>query len=77
MSCKEICLRYKAKKPQSSSRYIFGQKRCQICSIFINWEGVFCPCCGYKLRIKPRKTQNKMKLNSKIAQLAEIPSHYR
>lgn len=52
-------------KPYDNNRYILGQKRCQICSLFINWTGVFCPCCGNKLRINPRKSENKKKLESK------------
>lgn len=48
MTCKEICLKYKAQKDGSGShRYANGQKRCQTCEIFIRWEGSWCPCCGY------------------------------
>jgi hypothetical protein len=39
----------------NGGRYIIGQKRCQICSIFINYDdGVYCPCCNSKLRTRPR-----------------------
>ena len=62
MVCKEICFQYKAVKPYDNNRYILGQKRCQACSIFMYWDGTFCPCCGSKLRIKPRKTTDKAKL---------------
>ncbi|MGA9910810.1 MAG: hypothetical protein WBP84_11420, partial [Nitrososphaeraceae archaeon] len=62
MTCKGICLRHKAIKPADSGRYVLGQKRCQICSIFINWEGFFCPCCGYRLRTRPRYRKYKLKL---------------
>ena len=54
MTCKGICIRYKAKKPRVGSRYSIGHKRCQVCEIFIKADGVYCPCCGYKLRTKPR-----------------------
>jgi hypothetical protein len=30
MTCKGICIRHKAAKPSSSSRYGSGQRRCQI-----------------------------------------------
>jgi len=30
--------------------------------IFIKWEGLWCPCCGYRLRTKPRKLEYKIKL---------------
>ncbi|MGC1132705.1 MAG: hypothetical protein WA941_07775, partial [Nitrososphaeraceae archaeon] len=39
-----------------------GQKRCQICEIFIDWEGLWCPCCGYRLRAKPRNLRYKSKM---------------
>jgi hypothetical protein len=54
MTCKGICIKYRAKKPQRGSRYASGQKRCQICDIFINYPSLFCPCCGYRMRTRPR-----------------------
>ena len=49
MTCKGICIHYK-----TSGRYGDGHKRCQVCNIFIKWEGVRCPCCRYKLRTRPK-----------------------
>ena len=62
--CKGVCVRFKAKKPEGvgSRRYTEGQKRCTICGIFLVYEGIWCPCCGYKLRITPRKSENKKTL---------------
>ena len=57
MPCKGICIRHKAVGP-----YATGHKRCKECSLFIKWEGLWCPCCGYKLRIEPRKLKYKIKL---------------
>jgi DNA-directed RNA polymerase subunit RPC12/RpoP len=65
MTCKGICLRHKAQKPIGLGRYALGQKRCQICEIFIKWDGLWCPCCGYRLRIKPRNLKYKAKLRSR------------
>lgn len=57
MSCNGVeCLKYKAKKPIGTGRYASGQKRCQICSLFMIHDGIYCPCCHYKLRTKPRKS---------------------
>jgi hypothetical protein len=56
MTCKGICLRHRAQKPVESGRYASGQKRCQVCEIFIKWDLFWCPCCGYKLRTKPRNS---------------------
>jgi len=58
--CKKICLQYTAKKPTNSGRYDAGQKRCQICEIYITVEGtkdekgIYCKCCNYRVRGKPR-----------------------
>jgi hypothetical protein len=60
MPCKGICIHHKA-----SGRYATGHKRCQICDLFIKWDGVFCPCCGSRLRIGPRSIKSKAKLRNK------------
>jgi hypothetical protein len=65
MTCKGICMRHKAQKPVGSGRYASGQKRCQICEIFIKWDGLWCPCCGYRLRTKPRNLKYKAKLRAR------------
>jgi predicted amidophosphoribosyltransferase len=57
MPCKGICIRYKA-----FGRYITGHKRCKNCDLFINWDGLWCPCCGHKLRTSPRKYKYKEQL---------------
>ena len=62
MVCKGICIRYKAHKPFGIGRYANGQKRCQVCNMFRNWDGIFCPCCGYRLRNGPRLFKHKAKL---------------
>lgn len=66
MTCKGTCEKYRAIKPSTGARYKNGQKRCQICEIFIEWTGTWCPCCGYKLRTKPRNLKYKTKLRDGI-----------
>ncbi|HEX5977756.1 MAG TPA: hypothetical protein VFY68_10785 [Nitrososphaeraceae archaeon] len=62
MTCKGICERHRAlRAADGSGRYSAGQKRCQICEIFINWDESMCPCCGSKLWIKPRNTADRRK----------------
>ncbi len=58
-ACNEICERYRATRPSDGIRYGSGQKRCKSCSIFINWEGIHCPCCGNRLRTMPRSTTDR------------------
>jgi len=63
MSCRGICVRYKVGKPSfGQGRYATGQKRCQICEIFIQWDGLVCPCCSYRLRARPRNMKTKVRL---------------
>jgi hypothetical protein len=62
MACKGICIRHRAPKPIDSGRYFSGQKRCQVCNIFIVWEEVWCPCCGFRLRSKPHNSSGKQAL---------------
>ena len=64
MVCKGICSRHKAMRPSTGMRYLIGQKRCQVCQIFITWQGFFCPCCGYRLRTKPRNKKYKLTLSN-------------
>lgn len=62
LTCKGICSRHKAPKPVGDGRYSTGQKRCQVCEIFLKWDGLWCPCCSYRLRTKPRNLKYKAKL---------------
>lgn len=52
--CKKICTQYKAAGSVDKFRYLNGQKRCNECEIFLKWNGLHCPCCGHRLRAKPR-----------------------
>jgi hypothetical protein len=65
MACKGICTRHKAQKQFGSGRYYTGQKRCQVCQIFITWNGLWCPCCNYRLRTKPRNLKYKARLKAR------------
>ncbi|MGH9951180.1 MAG: hypothetical protein ACRD5J_06110, partial [Nitrososphaeraceae archaeon] len=64
--CKGICVSHRALRPHGTEtgRYVQGQKRCQICCMFINWNGLHCPCCGTRLRLKPRIMKLKERLNA-------------
>jgi len=59
MTCKGICVRHKAMEPVGTGHYYIGQKRCQVCELFIKWDGFWCPCCGYRLRTRPRNKKFK------------------
>jgi hypothetical protein len=66
-----ICNRHKAVKPRGIGRYVSGQKRCQICQIFIKWDGFWCPCCGYRLRTRPRNLRFRIKFRNEILKIKQ------
>ena len=68
MMCKEICSKYKVKKPSQKQvgRYESGHKRCSFCEVYIVWNGRNCPCCGMALRTKPRNSQSREKIIKKL-----------
>ena len=51
--CKGVCVS-KYDPPKGKRTYVHGGKRCTNCMTFIKWEGIHCPCCGTKLRIRIR-----------------------
>ena len=59
MACKGVCNHYKITKRVNRCQYTENQKRCQWCSIFIKWDGIWCPCCNHKLRSRPRNSKSK------------------
>jgi len=60
MVCKGICHKYKATWGARQYRYATGQKRCNVCELFVNWDGSKCPCCGMLLRARPRSMKAKI-----------------
>jgi len=75
MTCNDICHRYKIIKPKELSRYVSGQKRCSQCDIFVEWDGLFCPCCNYKLRLSPLKRKYKEKFLPAKSRKTEVLIH--
>jgi hypothetical protein len=55
MTCKGICHRHRAQE-RSGGRYANGQKRCQVCQIYMKCDGLRCPCCRSKLRTRSRNS---------------------
>ena len=48
MVCKGVCGAYKGVKSDINS------KRCTTCALYVKWDGVYCPCCNFMLRVKTR-----------------------
>jgi hypothetical protein len=61
MTCKGICIHHKA-----SGRYATENKR-QIGDLFVQCDGLYCPCCERKLKIGPRSLRFKAKLRKQKA----------
>lgn len=62
MTCKQICKNYAATKiGKCNGWYSLGYKRCNNCEIFLDWDGVWCPCCNKKLRLGPRQSRDRSK----------------
>jgi len=66
MVCKGTCVKYKISKPSKNDdgRYAQGQKRCTTCGLFVAWDGSHCPCCNTLLRLKPRNTPDRRRLQN-------------
>ena len=70
MTCKGKCSLYKAIRPmpisKGISRYAAGQKRCQVCEVWMEWDGIRCPCCRSLVSQRPRnsKAKEKYRLNN-------------
>ena len=65
-TCKFICEKLKHKKSFQGRDYDNGRRWCKNCSIFLKFADSYCPCCGIKMRYKPRKSQtNEIKAQRK------------
>jgi rRNA maturation endonuclease Nob1 len=69
MSCKNICVEYKAKKSYHTTYYGDGVRRCTECEVFIRWNKTRCPCCGTSLRLKTHDSKLRRRLLSKKIKL--------
>ena len=59
LSCKGQCqLKYTTKKTIANAKEN-GYKRCSKCLVFIKYEGVYCPCCGVRLKTSPRNNKSR------------------
>jgi hypothetical protein len=59
MVCKGICIRHEIHTAAGQPRYVNGQKRCQVCAVYMIWTAATCPCCGIKLRTKFRNYKSR------------------
>lgn len=67
-TCKDKCPAHKANSSSRYGMYKQGFKHCNTCQLFIEWAGLYCPCCGTRLRSKPRSSKVKKTLCVEINQ---------
>ncbi len=72
MVCKGVCEQYKAKWGTHQYRYANGQKRCNVCELFVSWDGSHCPCCGMRLRTRPRISKYRQKFNTQTEKVVKF-----
>jgi len=75
MNCKGFCSEHAVKKPTTKGvgRYESGHKRCSFCEVYLKWEGTCCPCCGIRLRSKPRYSIGRDKIIQNIGLKKTLP----
>jgi rRNA maturation endonuclease Nob1 len=74
MVCKGVCPKYKTTFRLNGNRYVNGQKRCNVCDVFVKWDGLFCPCCGKQLRTRPKISRYRRNYTVQIEPNMEILS---
>ncbi len=55
LTCKGECLKYKAKSAKrAEKRYRPGVVKCITCEIYMEYDGLLCPCCRFHVRHRAR-----------------------
>lgn len=62
-ACKGYCVDYvNPVNPMNGNYYTdWHNCRCSICSKYLEWDGIYCPCCGYRVRRRPRASDAAIK----------------
>jgi len=67
MTCNRVCLEYSVSYGGRKGTYNDPLvKRCAECEVYLKYEGRFCPCCGAKLRSRPKNGLNSPDYKQKI-----------
>ena len=53
--CNKICRDFRGK-----GKFKKGNKRCDICKIYVKFKGFSCPCCGHRLQSRPKNKNRKI-----------------
>ena len=52
--CNGSCSQFKIKRRWKVKLYEMGASYCGSCSVFLKYDGKYCPCCKAILRTRPR-----------------------
>ena len=65
----QVCLsQVQRRKKPGVPLYESGHNRFSIYKIFLEWEGRYCPCCGYMLRTKQKEGKSQQKMPRIVCQ---------
>lgn len=58
--CKSLCITKHKTYAMPGSVYK-NKPKCNVCCVRIEWDGIYCPCCGYKLSRRVKKGEREVK----------------
>jgi len=67
MSCKGNCGKYRIKTREYNLELCY--RRCTVCGVFIQYVGLHCPCCDFRLRLSARSNKQSRKQEKKTTVL--------
>jgi hypothetical protein len=75
MACRNLCESFYS-KIVGKSKYHGGKKYCRRCEVYFLHDGLFCPCCGMRLRVSPvnKRDRNRLREMYSLEKLGEIQS---
>lgn len=71
MTCNGICQRYKTRRGTIGGRYKTGQKRCKRCDLFMDYDGLRCPCCKSLFKVTRRDKKYEEKYRKRVQSISE------
>ena len=62
MSCKNICHKYSVPPSHyNGSMFERGYRKCNVCGKYLDWKGLFCPCCNLKTAVTAKANSSRRK----------------
>lgn len=63
MTCKGLCSRYPKGRRSGQRGQLIGNGTvyCVLCVRYFQWDGLYCPCCHYRVRLKAKRGESRRK----------------